>query len=697
MGDKVNNSELIRQIQNLNIQGLKVEAVSVDRAELGNLLNGSTQRPDATQQQAVSTHNSNSQTSTKIDNKGNTIATVKTFGKNGKLAKTSTVVTNKDGKFISLSTTTYSYDKNGNLLENKTVQKTARKTVTTKRKFNEAGKLSSTETSAVQKQGKHTLKSRQTTTFEYKDNKLIRTRTIGKDAENKSFETIDEYSDDGKTLNKRTKEYYQRGGRIYDVYEGENLKNRIQGGMPSQRIEYDSDGKTIKNTIENEFDENGVLIGRKILDKDNKIVVQKDFSKVDGVFDTAYQIGKGDCYLLSAINSLSQTESGQKLLQKNVKVSTNSNGEKVYTVSLPGAQNARIALINGAGGAKLGKLPQEKVHIQGAYTVTEAELNEAAKRAGKDYSAGDKDVLLLEVAYEKYRKDVAKTIQDNKINPNQTQDVAGLGISSLEDDYLSGGTTAEAVYILTGTKSEVYKPSKKPPTCYIDSNLQMHVTDDNGDITDNNEKAITVTANSINANIDELLENLKQDSKDGKIDDYAATASFYVSSQEINGSVIKGAGHAFTIRKVTDNEVILSNPWNPDTDIKMPIEDFKKAAKSMSCAKLENTHQGGAASTTGTVPPNGIAPTGEITPNNDGNGNVKKITVQKGEGYVAILKRELKAQGIEPTKENIKKAKKQFEAANPGAVQNYTGKIKKWYNNEFLYKGAEVIIPKFEV
>ena len=100
MGDKVNNGELIRQIQNLNIQGLKVEVVSVDRAELGNLLNGSTQRPDATQQQAVSTNNSNSQTSTKIDNKGNTIATVKTFGKNGKLAKTSTVVTNKDGKFI---------------------------------------------------------------------------------------------------------------------------------------------------------------------------------------------------------------------------------------------------------------------------------------------------------------------------------------------------------------------------------------------------------------------------------------------------------------------------------------------------------------------------------------------------------------------------------------------------------------------
>ena len=127
MGDKVNNGELIRQIQNLNIQGLKVEVVSVDRAELGNLLNGSTQRPDVTQQQAASTNNSKSQTSTKIDNKGNTIATVQTFGKNGKLAKISTVVTNKDGKFISLSTTTYSYDKNGNLLENKTVQKTARK------------------------------------------------------------------------------------------------------------------------------------------------------------------------------------------------------------------------------------------------------------------------------------------------------------------------------------------------------------------------------------------------------------------------------------------------------------------------------------------------------------------------------------------------------------------------------------------
>ena len=62
--------------------------------------------------------------------------------------------------------------------------------------------------------------------------------------------------------------------------------------------------------------QNIVLIPEKEI-KDNKIVIQKDFSKVDGVFDTAYQIGKGDCYLLSAINSLSQTEAGQKLLQKN--------------------------------------------------------------------------------------------------------------------------------------------------------------------------------------------------------------------------------------------------------------------------------------------------------------------------------------------------------------------------------------------
>lgn len=692
MGDKVNASELIRQIQGLNIQGLKVESVSVDNAELGNLLNGSTQRAETAQQlQSNQTSDSPQKTSTKIDDKGNTVTTVLTLGKNGKPAKTSTVVTSKEGKFISLTTTTFAYDKNGKLLENKTVQKTADKKVTTKRKFNEAGKIVSTETSAVQKRGKHTLKSNQTTTFEYQDNKLTRTHTTGKDAENKSFETIDEYAEDGKTLNKRTKEYYLRGARIYDVYEGENLKNRIQGGMPSQRIEYDSDGKTIKNTIENEFDGDGVLIGRKILDKDNKIVEQKDFSKTDGVFDTAYQIGKGDCYLLSAINSLSQTEIGQKLLQKNVKVSQNANGEKVYTVSLPGAQNARTALINGTGDAKIGKLTEDKVHIQGAYTITESELNEAAKRAGKDYSAGDKDVLLLEVVYEKYRKDVAKTIQDNKINPNQTQYIAGLGISAIGDDYLSGGTTAEAVYILTGIKSEVYKPDKKPPTCYIDSNLQMHVTDDSGDITDNNEKAVTVLADGTNANIDDLLDKLKQDSKDGKIDDYAATASFYVSSQEINGSVVKGAGHAFTIRKVTDNEVILSNPWNPDTDIKMPIEDFKKAAKSMSCAKLGTKTQGGA------VPPTGTTqPADEATVNSE-NTNVKKVTVQEGEGYISILKRELKAQGIEPTKENIKKAKAQFVAANPGAVQHYTGKIKKWHNNEFLFKGAEIVIPKFEV
>ena len=37
---------------------------------------------------------------------------------------------------------------------------------------------------------------------------------------------------------------------------------------------------------------------------------------------------------------------------------------------------------------------------------------------------------------------------------------------------------------------------------------------------------------------------------------------------------LKGGGHALTVVKVTDDKVVLSNPWSPDDHIEMTIEDF---------------------------------------------------------------------------------------------------------------------------
>lgn len=724
---------ILKQIQQLNLNGVKVEGVkrnngNAENINIGNLLRGNgivgadyannntnsiasealEQFTAKTPETRINPDGSGTRVTTKTDKNGNNITTVDTLATGGKVLNRSTIVKSKSGEFVSQTKTDFEYDTNGKLKKNVSVKKTKGETVTTTRNFNENGKVANAHAEVETKEKGKTYKHYTDTNFEYKDGKLTKRLVSGKNIEGKPFNITDNYEADGKTLKDRTHDYYKRGALYHDVYDGANLTNRTQGGLPTTRIEYKADGKTVKHTIKNEFDADGVLIGREKFDKNGKVIEKKDFSQLDGKFDTAYQIGKGDCYLLASINSLSQTEEGQKLLQQNVKVSTNDKGEKVYTISFPGAANAREALISGKGNASIGQLPEDKVHIQGSYTITEAELNDAAKRAGKDYSAGDKDVLLLEVAYEKYRKDVAQTIKDNHIDPRKTKYVAGLGISNVSGDTLSGGNAAEATYILTGKKSLVYENKSNIPTCYVDSNMQMHILEDeNGNLV---KAGVMAVENTQNANIDSILDKLRKDSADGKIDDFAASVSFIVSSQEVNGSTIKGGGHALTIRKVTENEVILSNPWDPDTDIVMSITDLKKAAKNVYCMQLNATSQTSQAPQTSQPSQAPQAPSASPTGNGGGinpssqpqqGAEVEgtKYKVQEGDGYIRLLRKALKDQGIEPTAENLKKAKEQFRAANKkGTVQRYEkGPHKEWYGNEYLLSGAEVIIPKFKM
>lgn len=724
---------ILKQIQQLNLDGVKAEGVkrnngNAENINIGNMLRGNgiggtdyannntnsissealEQFTAKTPETRINPDGSGTNVTTKTDKNGNNITTVDTLAAGGKVLNRSTIVKTKSGEFVSQTKTDFEYDENGKLKKNKSVQKTKNETITTTRNFNENGKVANAHTDVEMKDKGKTYKHYTDTKFEYKDGKLTKRLVSGKNIEGKPFSITDNYEADGKTLKNRTHDYYKRGALYHDVYDGANLTNRTQGGVPTTRIEYEADGKTVKHTIKNKFDADGVLLGREKFNKNGNVIEKKDFSQLDGKFDTAYQIGKGDCYLLASINALSQTEEGQKLLQQNVKVSTNDKGEKVYTISFPGAANAREALISGKGNASIGQLPEDKVHIQGSYTITEAELNDAAKRAGKDYSAGDKDVLLLEVAYDKYRKDVAHTIKDNHIDPKKTKFVAGLGISNVSGDTLSGGNVAEATYILTGKKSFVYMNKSNIPTCYVDSNMQMHILEDeNG----NRVKAgVMVVENNQNANFDSILDNLRKDSADGKIDNFAASVGFIVSSQEVNGSTIQGGGHALTIRKVTENEVILSNPWDPDTDIVMSITDLKKAAGTVYCTQLNATSQTSQAPQTSQPqqPPQSppTSPTsngGGINPSSQPQQGAEvegtKYKVQEGDGYIRLLRKALKDQGIEPTAENLKKAKEQFMAANKkGTVRKYEkGPHKEWYGNEYLLSGAEVIIPKFKM
>lgn len=556
-------------------------------ANLGKINSQNTNPSGSPQQTHINPDGSGTKVTQKVDKNGNVTTEVVTLGAGGKVLNKNTTVKNSQGRLLQSSNTKYQYDKNGKLIKNFQVTQTQNKKISITNEFNSEGKISHSNKEITTKKNGKTIKTSSETDFHYENGKLVSREVRGKDENGNPRMVKDTYEEDGKTLKTKHYSYYKRGVLHQDYYEGENLKNRTRGGLPSRQVIYEEDGKTVKATIVNEFDNNGVLIGRKKYDNAGKLIEQHDFSKIDGKFDTAYQIGKGDCYLLASINALSQTEAGQKILQQNVKVSVDENGEKVYTISFPGAQIARESLINGTGEVNMSKLPEDKVHIQGSYTVTEAELEEAAKRAGKDYSAGDKDVLLYEIAYEKYRNDVAQTIKDNNLNPRKTLYVAGLGIAHpSQNDTLSGGISAEATFILTGKQSDLYLNPRKAPTCYIDSDMNMHVADSEGNINTEDKAMAVMTNYNGKTPVDEMLDNLREDSLDGKIDNYAATADFIVSTQEVNGEVIPSGGHSLTIVKVTDNEVILSNPWDPDNHISMTIDEFKQAATKLTCMSM---------------------------------------------------------------------------------------------------------------
>ncbi len=534
--------------------------------------------------------------------------------------------------------------------------------------------------------------------FEYHNNKLVSKKIVQTtDSVGKSSEIIYHYDESGK-LTSAERTYYRCGTKVEEKYEGENLKNRM-GHIPSERIEYEADGKTVKRKIVNNVDSDGILQSQKVYDKDGNELSFHDFSEMDGKFDVSYQGGTGDCYLLASINALASTDAGAKLLEDNIEVKTDENGKKVYTIKFPGAQAARQALLEGTADPKLGKLDADKVHIQGEYTITEDELKEAAKKAGKKYSVGDKDVLLMEIAYEKYRNDVAQTLKDNNL---KSINGAGLSLPRMENDSLSYGTTQEAIFVLTGNTSSVYRNKDKTPTCYIDSDLNIHLADENGDLEgfEGVKASVQVAHGSSSDKVrDEIIQNLIEDCKDGKLDHYAATVGMNVSTQEVNGQVIQGGGHAFTILNITDDKVTLVNPWDSSKPIEMSMENFKKAITVLQCIPVDDEGRT-VAVTPDSRTDDGAAPTTPTTPTTPGDPsttNSPNYTVPRGITYTNMIVEQLRKQGIEPTTENIKKAKEQFEQANPGAVKTYRGKRKAWYGNKYLLMNAKVYIPEFKM
>lgn len=300
---------------------------------------------------------------------------------------------------------------------------------------------------------------------------------------------------------------------------------------------------------------------------------------------------------------------------------------------------------------------------------------------------------MLEVSYEQYRTDAKNDKADlKKAKPNMSdRDIeVALHVRGVNKDNLSSGKAVDAIFMLTGRESQEYQRiqnsnSTDSAVCSIDSNLNMSVV--GGFKVDKKQSQ----------QIDSMLDKVEQDCKDGKLDNYSGAVSFNVSQQTVNGKVIQGGGHAFSISKVEGDKVYLRNPWDPTKEIVMTRDEIKKAATGISLTPLSagsagNTENVGGGSSSGG--------SGGTTPSVGGNSSPvagQSFKVPSGKGYRTLLAEALTAQGIDPTPENIEKASKQFKAANKGAVQTYKGSNAKYRGNEFLYQDAVVVIPKFQV
>lgn len=200
-------------------------------------------------------------------------------------------------------------------------------------------------------------------------------------------------------------------------------------------------------------------------------------NEADGFIDSVAQGRTGDCWLISGLNALSETQWGRDAIKEAIDIQPNGD----IKITLKGAY---------------GKKKQ--------FTVTKQELDRA--KDSEKYSSGDIDVLAIELAVEKYRKQFRET--------------------------LHGGQEEEIFRLITGSRNTQRIESKQG------------------------------------------MKNLIQKAK-ANPEKYAITANFVIRNDQ--------TAHAYNVSRFETSDdgtkyVILTNPWDARTEIKITEEEFLKYA-----------------------------------------------------------------------------------------------------------------------
>ncbi len=267
-------------------------------------------------------------------------------------------------------------------------------------------------------------------------------------------------------------------------------------------------------------------------------------NKSDGVIDSAPQGGMGDCWFLTNAISLSTTEWGREAIKDAI---TDDKKNKRYKVNLDG------------------------VDFETTFSYKEVEAAKKATRTKKGqtlkYSLGDVDMLLLELAAEKY---IQKEMDENGLQRKKPEE-------PLTNGYTAGKLSLH--YMLTGRMGHIFMFSKSSTEKLKDtSKLSEWQKCSWKNIQD-------CVSNAVTDKKEAMTNLLKEAAKD--MDNYSIGC----------GRKEMGITHEYAIKDISFNddgsikEVGCTNPWSPDEIKWFSFDDYVKTVVTIDITSKDDTYE----------------------------------------------------------------------------------------------------------
>lgn len=253
---------------------------------------------------------------------------------------------------------------------------------------------------------------------------------------------------------------------------------------------------------------------------------------IDSSIDYAKQGARGDCWLLSALNSISYTQEGKKAIENAI----TKNEDDSYSVTFEG--------------------------INQTYNITQEELKEA--RTSGEYSNGDNTVLLMELAVQKALNYVINEYKVEEAFENGADSEVHAAIWLLLYKYNATHETKEYNNLLEGGNMDTLT-------------TLMGISNWNSELSDTEFKKDGY-----------LKEEFSKMDFKNTITQIAFSNESIKTSDQQEDFIITDE-HAYTIKSYNakDETITIVNPWNSAQTLTIDIDEIKDDIHSIKYQEIE--------------------------------------------------------------------------------------------------------------